>query len=665
MAARVRELHDQASRRASRSLTVSLGICYSDQFFPVEAAEAGRQSTGAIVDRGLIPEDVINRIRERADIVEVIAAHLSLSKAGQNFKGLCPFHSEKTPSFTVSPSRQMFHCFGCGEGGNVFTFLMKMDGVTFPAAVRALGQTLGIAVEERTASPAAKKQAELRERLVGVNHAAADIFHRTLLSDPAAEPARIYLKGRGITTDTIERFAIGYALPGWDGTLKALTRTGWKEEDLAAAGLVMPRDQAARGSGDAAGYYDRFRGRVMLPIKDLQRRVIGFGGRILDEGEPKYLNSPETPLFSKGRTLYALEAAREGVAKLEHMVIVEGYFDAIALHQAGLTHTVATLGTALTGDHVDLIRRFTRRVVLLFDPDTAGVRAALRTLDLFAESGLTVQVGSLPKGEDPDTFVRSRGVEAFDAMILRAPSLLDYTVEASLATGRQGSVEDRVRCVEEVLAVLQKLGNPVQKAAAIRHVADRLGLDEKVLVERYRSLPRRAVSAGQASPAPEASPQLPKEEEVLMRLLLHDALSPEEVARLEPDDFTDPGARRLVSLVRGALPQPEGEGPDAVKRTIEGASDDPECGSLVRALSLSDFPYDDAGAAFREGLMALKLRRVADEIQAVKMAQAEGERAGHADTVRTLLTRLNDLQRERQRLLGAAPPPMEAGRINA
>jgi DNA primase len=255
-------------------------------------------------------------------------------------------------------------------------------------------------------------------------------------------------------------------------------------------------------------------------------------------------------------------------------------------------------------------------------------------------------------------------VEAFDAMILRAPSLLDYTVEASLATGRQGSVEDRVRCVEEVLAVLQKLGNPVQKAAAIRHVADRLGLDEKVLVERYRSLPRRAVSAGQASP-PEASPQLPKEEEVLMRLLLHDALSPEEVARLEPDDFTDPGARRLVSMVRGALPQPEGEGPDAVKRTIEGASDDPECGSLVRALSLSDFPYDDAGAAFREGLRALKLRRVADEIQAVKMAQAEGERAGHADTVRTLLTRLNDLQRERQRLLGAAPPPMEAGRINA
>ena len=619
------------------------------------------------MDRGLIPEDIINRIRERADIVEIIGAHLSLSKAGQNLKGLCPFHSEKTPSFTVSPSRQMFHCFGCGEGGNVFTFLMKMDGLTFPAVVRALGQKLGIPVEEKAASPGARQRAALRERLLGVNQVAADMFHRTLLSDPGAEPARVYLRERGITSGTIERFGIGYALPAWDSSLKALTKTGWKVEDLAAAGLIIAREQAGRSSGDVSGFYDRFRGRVLFPIRDLQKRVIGFGGRVLDDGVPKYLNSPETPLFSKGRTLYALEAAREGITRLAHVVIVEGYFDAVALHQAGLTNAVATLGTALTADHVDLIRRFTRRVVLLFDPDAAGVRAALRTMDLFLGSGLTVQVGSLPPEDDPDTFVRSQGEKAFTDVVHRAPSLLDFAVQGSLTTGRQGGVEDRVRCVEEVLSLLQKLSNPVEKAATLRHVADQLGLEEKVLLERYRTLPRRASSAGEVSTAIMESPQLPKDEAVLMHLLLHDVLTTEMLAQLAADDFTDPRTRRLVALVSGALEQGEVQGKGGCKQALEGAADDPVCGGIARAFLLSALPYDDVGAAFRESLKVLKLRRIADDIQEIKTAQAAAERVGHIDTVRTLQMRSTALQQEQQRLRGATGflPITEAGKVNA
>jgi DNA primase len=613
----------------------------------------------------LIPEDVINRIRERADIVEIVGSHLSLSKAGQNFKGLCPFHSEKTPSFIVSPSRQMFHCFGCGEGGNVFTFLMKMDGLTFPAVVRALGEKLGIPVEEREASPSVRQRAELRERLLGLNQAVAEAFHRTLLSDPAAEPARAYLRERGIKPATIERFGIGYALPGWDGALKALTKTGWKAEDLAAAGLIVAREQTGPGSGDASGYYDRFRARVMFPIRDLQKRVIGFGGRVLDKGEPKYLNSPETALFSKGRTLYGLEAAREGISHLGYAVIVEGYFDAVALHQAGLTNAVATLGTALTNDHVDLIRRFTRRVVLLFDPDAAGVRAALRTMDLFLGSGLTVLVGSLPAGEDPDTFVRSRGAEAFTALVGQAPSLLDFTVSGSLAAGRQGGIEDRVRCVEEVLTLLQKLSNPVEKSAAIRHVADQLGLDEKVLLERYRSLPKKAASADGASQVNVESPRLPKDEEVLVRLLLHEKLTPEMAAQLAADDFTDARSRRLVALARTALEQGDGQGDLGLARVFQEAGADPVCGGIARALSFSELPYDDVGAAFRDSLRALKLRRLANEIQDVKTAQAAAERAGQTETRRTLLMRLNALQQERQRLIGSGPALLtEAGRSN-
>ncbi len=619
------------------------------------------------MDRGLIPEDVISRIRDRADIVEIVQAHLSLAKAGQHWKGLCPFHSEKTPSFTVSPSRQMFHCFGCGEGGNVFTFLMKIEGASFPTVVRALGEKLGIRVEEKPASPAAKQRAEQAERLVVLNRAAADFFHRTLLTDPAAEPARAYLRDRGITAETIERFGIGYAPQSWDGLLKALAKTGgggkekWTVEDLVAAGLIVAREQGSKKPSDASGYYDRFRGRVMLAIRDLQKRIIGFGGRVLDDGVPKYLNSPETPLFRKGRTLYALESAREGIAREDQVVIVEGYFDAIALHQAGLTNVVATLGTALTPEHIEVIRRFTRRVVLLFDPDAAGVRAALRTLDLFLGAGLAVQVGSLPAGDDPDTFVRSRGVEAFTALVQKAPSLLDFTVAGSLTTDRRGSVEERVRCVEEVLALLQKLSNPVEKAAAIRHVADRLGMDEKVLLERYRSLPRK-VAAEEPQVEQEAAP-LPKDEEVLVRLLLHEKLTTEMAAQLAADDFTDPRVRRLISL---ALEGRDAPGDVAVNALIVRAQEDGVCGSIVRAYALSELPYDDAGAAFRESLKALKLKRIVNEIQEVKAAQSAAERVGQAEASRTLLLRLNALQQEKQRLLGAGPLPLtEVGSVNA
>src|SRR5439155_1319536 len=464
-------------------------------------------------------------------------SHLSLSKAGQNFKGLCPFHSEKTPSFTVSPSRQVFHCFGCGEGGNVFSFLMKIDGATFPAAVRTLGDKYGIEVDQPVTSPAARQRTEARERLFALNREAAEFFHRTL-ADSAGQTAMTYLEKRGMAFSTIERFSLGYAPAGWDLTLNALTKAGAKIEDLASAGLIVAREQASRKGQDAAGYYDRFRARVMFPIRDLQKRVIGFGGRILDDGQPKYLNSPETPLFSKSRTLYGLDVAREGIIQSEQIVIVEGYFDAIALHQAGLSNVVATLGTALTSEHIELIRRFTHHVVLVFDPDAAGVRAALRTMDLFLGSGLTVQVVSLPAGEDPDTFAR-----------------------------------------------------------------------------------------GQST-----APQLPKDEEVLLQLLLHEKCTFEMVAQLAAEDFTDPRARYLVLLAQSAV-----EGGHTVLKVLDEAEGDPASEALGRSLSLSELPYEDVSAAFQQSFTALKLRRLGVEIQETKSAQAAAERAGEPDALRNLL----------------------------
>jgi len=474
-----------------------------------------------------------------------------------------------------------------------------------------------------------------------------------------------YLEKRGMASSTIERFSLGYAPAGWDLTLNALTKAGAKVEDLASAGLIVAREQSSRTGQDAAGYYDRFRARVMFPIRDLQKRVIGFGGRILDDGQPKYLNSPETPLFSKSRTLYGLDVAREGIIQSEQIVIVEGYFDAIALHQAGLSNVVATLGTALTSEHIELIRRFTHHVILVFDPDAAGVRAALRTMDLFLGSGLTVLVVSLPAGEDPDTFVRGQGMDAFMALMRQAPSLLEFTVQGSLKTGRQGSVEDRVRCVEEVLVLLQKLSNPVEKAASIRHVADQLGLDEKVLLERYRAMarPRCASSLGKAASSLEqtTTSQLPKDEEVLLQLLLHEKCTFEMVAQLAAEDFTDSRARYLVLLAQSAV-----EGGHTVLQVLDEAEGDPASEALGRSLSLSELPYEDVSAAFQQSFTALKLRRLGVEIQETKSAQAAAERAGEPDALRNLLMRSNALQQERQRLLKGeqSPLPEAAGRAH-
>ncbi|HZH48417.1 MAG TPA: DNA primase, partial [Nitrospira sp.] len=363
--------------------------------------------------RGLISEDVINQIRDRTDIVEVVGQHVSLTRAGQNLKGLCPFHQEKSPSFTVSPSRQIFHCFGCGAGGNVFTFLTRITGASFPETVRELGKKVGIEVEE-TASQAGPHAAQA-VRIEQLNKAAADWFRRNLNDDQAGAEARAYLASRGMLPSTIERFGIGVAPPEWDGLIKSLAKQGFAQNDLASAGLIIARD-------NGSGFYDRFRDRVIFTITDLRKRIVGFGGRVLGEGTPKYLNSPDTALFKKGQTLFALDVAREAVARTKTVIVVEGYFDAIALHQAGLTHTVATLGTALTSEHIQVLRRFASKVVLLFDPDAAGVRAALRGLDLFVNSGLGVKVVTLPVGEDPDTYVRKEGPDAFDRLEERSPS---------------------------------------------------------------------------------------------------------------------------------------------------------------------------------------------------------------------------------------------------
>ncbi|HLZ35606.1 MAG TPA: DNA primase [Nitrospira sp.] len=585
--------------------------------------------------RGLISEDVINQIRDRIDIAEIVGQHVSLTRAGQNLKGLCPFHQEKSPSFTVSPSRQIFHCFGCGAGGNVFTFLTRITGASFPETVRELGRKVGIEVQESAANSG--PQAAQAGRTEQLNQAAAAWFQQNLRDDRMGAEAREYLASRGIQQATTEKFGIGLAPAEWDGLIKSLTRQGFTQADLASAGLIIARD-------NGNGFYDRFRARVMFTITDLRKRMVGFGGRVLGEGTPKYLNSPDTPLFKKGQTLFALDVAREAVTCKQTVIVVEGYFDAIALHQAGLTHTVATLGTALTSDHIQVLRRFASKVVLLFDPDAAGVRAALRGLDLFVNSGLGVKVVTLPAGEDPDTYVRKEGPESFARLEEQAPSLLDFALEHSLKTAEASTIEGRIRSVDEVLRILQKSEHPIEREERIRVVAERLGINQQRLIERYPALmqpdgQRAVVRKPDALPVP--SYKGAPEERDLVYLLLHGELTPADVRRLRPDTFSVPSCRMVVEK---ALAHLEHDGRVGLRRLLDTIVNDPECGSLATELSMREEHFDDV-CAHVQGCLDTLDRKCAEAALRDLIAQLKAaEREGRIEDAHALNARVNELR---------------------
>ena len=595
----------------------------------------GERGAATPVGRGLISEDVISQVRDRIDIAEVVGHHVSLTRAGQNLKGLCPFHQEKSPSFTVSPSRQIFHCFGCGAGGDVFTFLMRVTGANFPETVRELGQKLGIDVPD--SGPSAGPQAAQVSRLEALNRTVTAWFQQNLKDDAIGATARDYLARRGILAGTIERFEIGCAPAEWDGLIRALSRQGFVPTDLAAAGLTVAREQAS-------GSYDRFRGRVMFPITDLRKRIVGFGGRILGEGTPKYLNSPDTPLFKKGQTLYALDLAREAVARLKTVIVVEGYFDAVALHQAGLTHTVATLGTALTGEHIQVLRRFASKVVLVFDPDQAGVRAALRGLDLFVNSGLGVKVVSLPIGEDPDTYVRKEGPEAFARLEEQAPSLLDFALEHSLSTTESSTIEGRIRSVDDVLRIVQKSEHPIEREERIRVVAERLGISQQRLIERYPALVqsegRQPTVVRSAIPPPSTFKGV-SEERDLVYLLLHGHLTSADVQRLKPEAFSVPACR---SLVEEALNHLDRDGRVGLRLLLDAVVDHPDCGSLATELSMREDHFDDVQAHVAGCLDTLERKRAEALFRDLIVRLKAAEREGRVEDVRMLNTQVNELR---------------------
>src|SRR5580700_1573325 len=437
---------------------------------------------------GRFGDDKIEEVRSRADIVEIVGAHVRLRRAGRNFVGLCPFHNEKTPSFSVNAERGFFHCFGCGVGGSVFNFITRVEGLTFPEAVRSLAKKYGVNLPEHdVAGPAAGE----REAMLKASEVASEFFAHVLWNTTDGAMARDYLKSRGISIETARAFMIGYAPSRPASLTKALEKRGLRDAGI-KVGLVKKDGNVAIG----AETYDMFRGRVMFPIRDAQGRAIAFGGRVLDARLPKYINSPESPLYSKARTLYGLFEARQAISSSassgrDRAILVEGYFDVIALWQAGFKEAVAGCGTALTVEQLRVLSRYTKNVIACFDGDAAGRKASMRALEIFLQAGLLGRGIFIPSGFDPDTFVRERGEAAFAELTDKSELLVDYFLSEQAGDAR-GSIAERARAAQRVAEVLKLVGDPFQFDLLARKAADLLSIGEEVLRKEARGAGRAA-----------------------------------------------------------------------------------------------------------------------------------------------------------------------------
>ncbi len=469
-----------------------------------------------------IPDATVDEIRDRSNIVDLIGRFVSLKRAGSNYKGLCPFHEEKTPSFNVNPDRQIFHCFGCGEGGNVFTFLMRRENLTFPEAARTLARECGVDIPET-----GWQERGLSERLCGALEVAQELY-REALAGPIGAGARAYLAQRGIDAAEAERAEVGFAPDSWDALARELTRRKIPATVGEQAGLL-----AARNSG---GHYDRLRGRLTFPIRDARRRLLGFGGRALGPGqEPKYLNTPETPLFRKREALYGFPHALEAIRRAERVVVVEGYFDVLAMRRAGIDEAVATSGTALTADHARSLRRRTRELVLVFDGDEAGRKAMERALELLLAQDLRVRAAMLPAQDDPDTLLEREGADALRKLVDAAPPALEAVIQRAVAGGC-ASAWQKADAVADVAPLLALLRDPVERGEFCRRLAYAASAEPHNVEQAVRAAARgdREAMLDAVAVSPTRGGPVERNLRTLARMLID---HPQHAARLPRDEL--------------------------------------------------------------------------------------------------------------------------------
>jgi DNA primase len=505
---------------------------------------------------GFLSEEKVSEIRDRSSILEVISDYVTLKKAGKNHRGLCPFHSEKTPSFMVNEEKQIFHCFGCGEGGDVFTFLMKVGHFSFPQAVEELAKRYGVKLPSRELSTAQKREMAKKEVLFQINQIASEYFHDLLTKRREGEEGRRYLSQRGISQEVIAEHRLGYTTDRWDGLVQYLQEKKVSLEMAWELGLIFPKKRE--------GWYDAFRRRILFPIFDLHQRVVGFGGRVIREGQPKYLNSPDSSIYHKGEVLYGLQVAKRYTTEKDCVIIVEGYFDLLTLHQYGWKHSVATLGTALTTPHIRTLKRYTKNLITVFDADQAGVQATLRSLPLFLEEEVVGKTIVLPKGEDPDGFLRKGNLEDFGKKVEQALPLIDFFFERLIKTTDLKSVDGKVKVAKEGVALLGKIPDKIRRGFYLKALAERLDIQESFLYAMIQSSSKEPSKEGVNLRKSSLDKTFPKSEEMVVRLMVQ---HPEFISTLSKEgifkEFENPILQKMAEALedlyqrKGRLDLPE------------------------------------------------------------------------------------------------------------
>lgn len=592
----------------------------------------------------MFPSSLLQEIKDRLSIVAVVGESVPLKPAGRNHKGLCPFHGEKTPSFTVNDEKQVFHCFGCGEGGDVFRYVMKREGLTFPEAVRMLADRAGVRLPEeisRLSKPEEDAIQKKKRWALRLNQVVAEYFHHRLLDDHHGEIARNYLKDRGFSDfELFKQHFLGFADDSWDELVRFLTSKQVPLTLAAELGLVR-----LRSSG--GGYYDFFRQRIIFPITNVRGEILGFGGRTFgapktaegQESPAKYLNSPDSFIYHKSHSVFGLNVALPAIRKEDAVWIVEGYLDAVALHQSGIAQVVAPLGTALTSGHLRLVTRFSRNIWLIFDGDAAGAAAARRSWPLFLEQGLMPKVVILPDGEDPDTYVRKAGADAMRRLAAEALTLGEWVVDRVILEAGRGA-SSAVIVMRELKPLLKQVGDPVELALYLRRIAQRLSVDESVL--RASLADKKELRA--TSPVAHADKWEAHaiEQRILRLVLQYPMLWPDVKDRLNVDLFEDASSRTILQVLQdGAL-----QDGVSIGRLVENLVDKELCG-MIEELALMDpeCPEEEALAVTLAYADILDRRHHRGKLQQLNQEITEAQRVGNEQRLMDLLTQKQNLVR--------------------
>jgi len=573
-------------------------------------------------------DSFIDQVRNSISIVDLVGGYVRLKKKGKDFAALCPFHTEKTPSFLVSESKQIFKCFGCGAGGDIFEFIMLMDNLTFPESIHHLAESQGIPIPNATKRSEA--QGEKRQRFLKILDRAAHFFCECL---KGKDEALAYLRERQITAETVKQFSIGYA-PAGQRLLEKLKAEGFDVEDMLACGLVR--------EGNPGQYYDKFRKRIMFPIHDLSGRTIAFGGRILGNGIPKYLNSPETMLFSKSHNLYPLDVTRNEIRRQDFAILVEGYFDCIVPFQFGIRNVVASLGTSLTKTQVKILGRYTRNVITNYDPDSAGKAAALRSIDLFLEEGFHLNVLQLPEGEDPDTFVQRQGAEVYQGRLKASQSYLDFALSQFMSEQRDAfSPKGKQEIVSRILPYLVKVPNLIERAEYLTRIASRLQVDEDLLMLEMRKMPGRKRDLAQFNYSLPADQVTPAENSLLLAML-ETKWAASTFQQLEPELFEGLRTKEIFQSIFQLKEQDQEITTIGLRQRVTDEADR----DLIEGLALrsADFPLSEE--IIRGSIQALRKKhheRLSRQLQEEIKAEEKENSSSHR--IDELLVRKEELHK--------------------